>query len=431
MQRHIEKSYLELDPDVTTDVSVSVPEWYMPHHPVLNPKKPEKLRIVFDCAAKHKGYSLNDTLLQGPDLTASLIAVLLRFRAHPIAVSGDIEEMFLQVRVPEVDCDSLRVLWWPNGNLDKEPAIYRMTVHPFGATSSPFCANFALKKCVEVFGDQQPQLIKDAVEKNFYVDDCLASLPDTASANGFVENLSNLLSRGGFRLTKWMSNDREVLRHISTSERASKDLDFSVLPLERALRIKWDTERDCFVFSFGLKERPFTRRGLLSAVSGLYDPLGFVAPWLLPGKILLQDLCKKKLGWDEPLSNSDSEIMNTWLQTIRSLQDLCVPRWISGLTNNASTELHIFSDASEVGYGAVAYLCVVDSSNTRRCQLLFSKARVAPIKSVSVPRLELSAAVLSVRIYQLLKDAGFAVFNEVCFWTDSMIVLYYINNTTS
>ena len=108
-----------------------------------------------------------------------------------------------------------------------------------------------------------------------------------------------------------------------------------------------------------------------------------------------------------------------------------IPRCITGSTDSVSTELHLFSDASEVGYGAVAYLCIVDENDIRQCQLIFSKARVAPIKSVSVPRLEHSAAVLSVRVYCLLKDSGFVNFSNVFFWTDSSIVLYYVNNVSS
>jgi hypothetical protein len=431
MQRHIEKGFLEPATTTTTDNTVNAIEWYMPHHPVFNPKKPDKLRIVFDCAARYKDCSLNDTLFQGPDLTSSLVAVLLRFRTNPVAVSGDIEEMFLQVGVPKADRDSLRVLWWPHGQLNKDLAVYRMTVHPFGATSSPFCANFALQRCAEKFGCGYSESVKSAVNRNFYVDDCLASLPDTSSTVVFIDGLTQLLAKGGFRLTKWLSNNREVLHRIPESERAPcvKDLSSSSLPTERALGIIWNAETDSFVFQFVLKQRPATRRGLLSALSGLYDPLGFVAPWLLPGKLLLQNMCKKKLGWDDLLTDADNENLNKWIRTLTSLHELCLPRCIVGLKDSTTTELHLFCDASEVGYGAVAYICTASADGTKDSHIVFSKARVAPIKPVSVPRLELSAAVLAVRIYQLLKEAEFAEFSNICFWTDSMIVLYYINNT--
>ena len=120
--------------------------WYLPHHPVFNPQKPGRIRVVFDCSAKHRGTSLNDQLLQGQDLTNSLVGVLSRFRQELIALMSDVEAIFHQVRVRPSDCDALRFLWWPDGNLEDQPQEYHMTVHLFGGASSPSCANFALKK---------------------------------------------------------------------------------------------------------------------------------------------------------------------------------------------------------------------------------------------------------------------------------------------
>ena len=126
-------------PTVTND------QWYIPHHSVFNPKKPDKLRVVFDCAAVYNGVSLNKQLLKGPDLVNSLIGVLLRFRMGALAVVADIEAMFHQVKVPLKDRDRLRFLWWPNGESESEPEVFRMTVHLFGAASSPSCDSYALQ----------------------------------------------------------------------------------------------------------------------------------------------------------------------------------------------------------------------------------------------------------------------------------------------
>ncbi|XP_077870546.1 uncharacterized protein LOC144364509, partial [Saccoglossus kowalevskii] len=95
--------------------------WYIPHHGVYHSKKPDKIRIVIDCSAKYQGVSLNDYLLQGPDLTNNLLGVLLKFRQEDIAVMSDIEAMFHQVRVPQEDSDCLSFYWWPNGDLEKPP----------------------------------------------------------------------------------------------------------------------------------------------------------------------------------------------------------------------------------------------------------------------------------------------------------------------
>ncbi|VDP90006.1 unnamed protein product [Echinostoma caproni] len=145
MKMTIEKGYAVTIPGEQLHCDFH-PHWYLPHHVVLNPKKPEKLRIVLDCAAKHKGQSLNDMPYQGPDTTANLVSILLRFRKKFVAATADIEGMFMQVKVLKHDRGALMCLWWLQGVPLKDPEEHQMTTHPFGATSSPFCANFALKR---------------------------------------------------------------------------------------------------------------------------------------------------------------------------------------------------------------------------------------------------------------------------------------------
>ncbi|XP_066925838.1 uncharacterized protein [Clytia hemisphaerica] len=142
MQTNIEKGYVKLASNSPTPNKT----WYIPHHGVYHPRKPDKIRVVFDCIAKYQGYCLNQELIQGPDITNQLSGVLLRFRQYPVAVMADIESMFYQVRVPEEFHDNLRFIWWPDGDLSKEPVDYQMCVHLFGATSSPSCANYALRQ---------------------------------------------------------------------------------------------------------------------------------------------------------------------------------------------------------------------------------------------------------------------------------------------
>ena len=146
--------------------------WYLPHHPVFHPQKPNKVRVVFDCAAQFESTSLNDQLLQGPDLNNSLFGVLLRFRQDPIALTSDVEAMFHQVRVKPSDTSALRFLWWPDAEFSQSPQEYAMQVHLFGATSSPSCASFALQKTAEDHKDEFDEETINTVKKNFYVDDC-------------------------------------------------------------------------------------------------------------------------------------------------------------------------------------------------------------------------------------------------------------------
>ena len=141
--------------------------WYLPHHPVVNPNKPGKVRVVFDAAAKFKGTSLNDMLLTGPDLLNSLIGVLLRFRDFPIAVCADIEAMFHQVKVCEQDTHALRFLWNADDPLHGAPDIYKMLVHIFGAKDSACCVTFAFRRTIVDFSEKFSELVKSCVLRNF------------------------------------------------------------------------------------------------------------------------------------------------------------------------------------------------------------------------------------------------------------------------
>ncbi|KAL9952797.1 hypothetical protein ACROYT_G040105 [Oculina patagonica] len=232
------------------------PLWYLPHHAVFHPQKPEKLRVVFDCAARYQGTSLNDQLLHGPDLTNCLFGVLVRFLQETIALSSDIEAMFHQVNVDPNDFDALRFLWWPEDDSSKQPAEYRMVIHLFGSTSLPSCASFGLRRTAQDNTREFPPEVIDTVFRNFYVDDCLKSVPSTEEAIRLREDLSELLERGGFRLTKWSCNKKEVLETIPTSDIARSlvdlDLNADALPIERTLGIHWNMESDMLTFKIGL-----------------------------------------------------------------------------------------------------------------------------------------------------------------------------------
>lgn len=406
--------------------------WYLPHHPVFNPQKPGKIRVVFDCSAKCHGTSLNDQLLQGPDLTNSLVGVLSRFREERIALMSDIEAMFHQVRVRPSDCDALRFLWWPDGNLDSEPEEYEMRVHLFGGTSSPSCANFALKKTAQDNeADFNPETIQ-TVERNFYVDDCLKSVPTEDAAVTLADQLRELLTRGGFKLTKWLSNSKGVLESLPESERAAqvKGLDFDKLPVERALGVQWNVSSDTFGFSIVVKDRPATRRGILSIVSSVYDPLGFVAPFILKAKLILQDLCRNQYGWDDKIPDEFIHRWEAWLRELPKLEQLTVDRCFKSpeLGGIASCQLHHFSDASKQGYGAATYLRITDAGGNVKCSFVMGKARLAPIKPVTVPRMELSAAVVATRLEKMSRGELSLPINQSFFWTDSTCVLRYLEN---
>ena len=178
------------------------------------------MRIVFDCAAKHQGVSLNDYLLQGPNMIQNLVAVLTRFRMENFALTGDIQEMFLQVRVPHKDRDALRFLWWDDHDVKGAVKEFQLTVHPFGAKSFPFCVSFALQPCVQLYQGEHNQRILQVIRSNFYVDDCLVCSDSEAELLELRKGLCDLLKSAGFHLTKWMSNSKTVLSGIPPGEYA-------------------------------------------------------------------------------------------------------------------------------------------------------------------------------------------------------------------
>ena len=269
--------------------------WYLPHHPVFKKSNSSKCRVVFDCAATYQGTSLNDAILQGPNMMNNLAGVLIRFRTEPVAVVADIEAMFHQCRVPRDDQRFLRFLWWPEGNLAVKPEVYAMTVHLFGATSSPSVAGFCMQKTAN---DNEKEFSENAIatlRRAFYVDDMLKSVGSVAEGIELFKDMSALLQRGGFRLTKWLSTHRDVLDTIPEEEKIKSlqaiDLNDNSLPSESALGLQWNVELHAFMYDVDLPDKPLTKRGLLSMTSSLYDPLGFVGPVVLVPKLIQQELC--------------------------------------------------------------------------------------------------------------------------------------------
>ena len=395
---------------ISKDYAEKVPEcdrvddgriWYLPHHGVYHPRKPGKVRIVFDCAARYQDTSLNDELLQGPDMTNSLVDVLFRFREERVAIMGDIESMFMMIRVPKEDRNLLRFLWWPNNDIHSEPETYRMTRHIFGATSSPSCANYALRRTALEFGHKFEPEIPNTIINNFYVDDCLKSVATEEQAVQLITELRRLCAMGGFHLTKIASNSKEVLSAVPRKDRSKQvkplDLVKDSLPPERALGIYWHVEDDAFGFDVDvsrLSAMPHTRRGILSVIASIYDPLGVISPFIMTAKIVLQELSRMQIKWDEKIPHMLQKTWNKWLQYLSLLSTFKIRRCLKSpsLGRVAHVELHHFADASERGYGTASYIRIIDVSGRIECSLLGSKSRLAPIRSISIPRLELSAA---------------------------------------
>ncbi|XP_053375012.1 uncharacterized protein LOC128547190 [Mercenaria mercenaria] len=429
MGRIFDNGYAELAPPLQLKEEC----WYLPIFGVYNSRKGQ-IRVVFDSAAQHQGISLNSVLMQGPNLMNSLLGVLMRFRRHPVAVTADIQQMFFQFRVHEAHRNYLRFIWFKNNDPEQELVEYRMCSHVFGNSPSPAIAAYGLKKTAAemepIFGSD----VREFVEKDFYVDDGLSSYPDEATAIDLVTRTQKALKEGGnLRLHKIASNSEGVMKAFPKEDLAKELQDIKIgsdtLPTQRSLGMNWNLETDTFTYTVSKEEKPVTRRGVLSTVNSLFDPLGFVAPVVNQGRLLMRELIHETSDWDQPLPEAKLQQWKDWKKSLADLERLTIPRMYVEISNPAGKqEIHIFSDASEKAISAVAYYRVANDSTGVRVGFILGKSKVAPRSGHTIPRLELCAAVMAVEIAETVyEQLGFPI-EEMKFYTDSRVVLGYLNN---
>lgn len=416
--------YAELVPEA--EISKESGVWYVPHHAVISDKKPDKVRIVYDCAAQFQGESLNDKCLQGPDMNNMLIHVLLRFRQYRYAIMSDVEAMYYQVLVPITDRDALRFLWV---NEDGSVKHCRMTRHLFGGVWCSSIATYALRKSCGLVEDCDP-LASEIVHKSFYVDDCLISVASPEDVMRVVQGTKSVLKEGGFNLTKFVINDQELLSRVPPDDRAKEVKELCIEANSKALGVKWCVTQDHFYFDVDfVNQIKVTRRSILSIVSSTFDPLGLLSPIIVVGRLLFQEATRLKLGWDEIVPDQLRSKWVSWLYDLNSVTDIKIPRCVTfGKDDETKIEVHHFSDASSKAYGCCSYLRSVAESGEAKVSLLISKAKVAPLKTITLPRLELQAAVMSAQVDAMLRQELDLQICNSHFWVDSEIVLKYILN---
>ena len=427
MQKMLDRGHAEVALPLKSDQKC----WYLPLFGVYHPKKPDKIRIVFDSSAKSREFSLNDMLMTGPDMMNSLLGILLRFRQEAVAVAADIEQMFYNFKVKTEQRDYLRFFWYKDNNPDLEFIEYRMTVHLFGNTPSPAIATYGLRKSVE---NASPE-VRHFIENNFYVDDGLTSLPDAKTACKLIQDTKLALQEGGrLRLHKIASNSKEVLSKFATSELADNlqelNLASDSMPMQSSLGLLWDIQKDVFVYRFQDSEKPVTKRGILSVVNSLFDPIGFLAPVIIVGKLLLREISDLKCGWDDPIPDGIQSRWSKWLTSLKNLDEVCINRQFVNISLSQAhrIELHTFSDASREAVGAVSYLKVFSDAKSYQVCFVMGKAKVAPHHGHTIPRLELCAAVLAVDLSNSIADYLDKNLDAKYFYSDSKIVLGYIHN---
>ena len=429
IDKYVDKGYVRRVPSQGADGQAG---WLLPHFPVVRlDKSTTKVRIVFDASARHCGTSLNDTIHQGPKLQQDLSNVLLRFRKYPVAVVCDISEMYLQIQLEKSDRPYHRFLW--RKNPCTQPDIYEFSRVVFGVNCSPFLAQLVTQTHAKRLVNEHPEAA-DTVLESTYMDDSLDSAPTEEAAVALYEQLMALWKKAGMHARKWLSNSRNVLAKIPEEDRAANFAIGEDLPTVRTLGIQYDATCDEFSFR---SEPPldgfkFTKRSVLKKVATIFDPLGFLAPFTVRAKMLLQAMWSKGLQWDEPLDPETRVAVGQWFEELRQLSDLHIARSLhfdlqSGIQASDSTlKCHVFADASELAYGAVAYSRVESSTGEVQRRLIAAKSRVAPLAAVSIPRLELMAAVIAIRLASVVVKALGVQMSDVTFWTDSLNVLYWI-----
>ncbi|XP_073449004.1 uncharacterized protein [Aquarana catesbeiana] len=406
--------------------------WYLPIFGVYHPQKPGQIRVVFDSSAKYEGLSLNDVLLSGPDLNNTLLGVLIRFRKERVAVTADVQQMFYCFLVRKDHRDYLRFLWYENNDFNKD------VKHVFGNSPSPAVAIYNLRRAAQEGEEEHGTDAKQFVMRNFYVDDGLASFSSNEEAIDILKRTREMLAESNVRLHKIASNSSKVMEAFPSEDRAKdlKDLDLGTdsLPLQRSLGLSWDLKTDSFTFRVSREEKPFTRRGVMSTVNSLYDPLGFVAPITMQGNALMREITTEheQSEWDTPLPKEKEMQWKLWKDSLIELEQLIIQRSYVPVSLSATKqrELCVFSDASTMAIAAVAYLRVMDFEGQSYAGFIMGKSKLAPRPAHTVPRLELCAAVLAVEMADLIVAELDIEIHAVMFYTDSKIVLGYIHNAS-
>ncbi|XP_055387124.1 uncharacterized protein LOC129615784 [Condylostylus longicornis] len=362
---------------------------YLSHHGVIKESSSTtKLRVVFDASRPtSNGSSLNGKTLKGPVIQDDLSTLLLRFRKYKIAFTADLEKMYRQIRIAPQHADYQRVVW--RDSPSQSIRDYKLTTVTFGTKSAPFLATGVLKQLAIDKKVNYPIASRITLD-SFYVDDLLSGADSIEKALEMQKQLLNMMASGGFSLRKWSSNAAELLEALPQEHREINwPLKIEEAETVKTLGIQWDPANDQFSYKISLLEndsRKWTKRTILSEVSKLFDPLGWLAPCIIIAKIMIQKLWLLGSGWDDEIERSLHDEWQIYRKTLVHLEALRINRWFYYSTSANKIELHGFYDASIKAYAAVVYLVVIDEKGGRKTSMLTAKSKVVPIKTISFER---------------------------------------------
>ncbi|UYV66657.1 hypothetical protein LAZ67_4002469 [Cordylochernes scorpioides] len=405
------------------------PKYYIPHHCILK-AQPTKLRVVFDASTKTTTQiSLNDLLHVGPKLQNNIFNILLKFRTNSVALVADIEKMYRQIRLHPDDIKYQTILWKDCKDLELQE--YNLLTVTYGLACAPYLAIRTLHQIAHEVQVSNPRVSK-IIREDFYVDDLQTGCPTVEDAKGLVQQLIVVLGSGGFVLRKWVSNETSIIEDLPLLLRGKGE----VMEFNRkesgvnVLGIQWDPSYD--TLNISCKSGPAdikSKRQIVSAIARIYDPCGWLSPTTVVLKLLLQEIWKLKIGWDEDIPASIQRKWNTFEREMKHFQQISIPRCI--FQRNLliyNMQMHGFCDSSELAYSAVCYLRITYENNQIETILLTAKTKVAPIKKIPIPRLELCAALMLAQLQsQTTQTLPFNI-DEQFYWTDSKIVLAWITS---
>ena len=416
------------------------PVYYVAHHAVVRPeKKSTPLRIVFNSSAVYQDQCLNDYWMKGPDLLNNLFGIILRFREREVAIVGDISKMYHRVLIPEQDQHVHRFLW-RNLEENREPDVYVKTVLTFGDKPAPAMAQIALKKTGQENEECFPEAAK-VIERSTYMDDICESVNTRNEAQRLTKDIDKVLQSGGFKVKGWTSN-KELIENEHKEVDRESTVSFQENITEKVLGIVWGSKADELHFKVesdllkaiiekghNATDVKLTKRTLLSQTARIYDPIGLAAAFIIRAKIGMQELWQIGVDWDQELP---STIQEKWIRLLKEMTELNSIKFqrhllFTGAVSEIPT-LCVFSDASEEAFGACAYIRIRKDDGTYQAKLIAAKSRVAPLKQLSIPRLELLAAVLAARLANTIQKESRIQFYDVMFFTDSAITLAWIRS---
>ncbi|XP_059223205.1 uncharacterized protein LOC131996995 [Stomoxys calcitrans] len=405
-------------------------KYYSPHQCVLRPESSStKLRVVFDCSAKtSSGMSLNDVMMKGPVVQDDLLSIVLRFRCYKYGITADVCKMYRQMWVTEEDANYQAVLWQPPES--EAIQVYRLKTITYGTTSAPYLATRCLNMLGESCVAEYPMAAR-AIMSDFYMDDLISGTNKEKEIFELYHQLTSAVGTAQLSLRKWYSNSTSFLESLGSLEK-EKTLRVNEADIIKTLGIVWAPVEDTFRYVWPMFDvtRAVTKRIVLSELAKLFDPLGLINPVIVKGKIFMQDMWILKLNWDESLP---LDMYNNWVEyrgKLKGVEDIAVPRYVLS-DNFCRVEMHGFADASKRAYGCCIYIRTVAEDGRITVRLWSAKSRVAPLKTQSLPRLELLAAELLSELVCKTK-ANFPLdINGTYLWTDSEIVLDWLSEHPS